>query len=263
MSVEPLFPIVFEDDDLLVLNKPAGLVCHPTKAGETSSLVGRIRLHLGRGGHLVNRLDRETSGLVLVAKTPETAGELGRIWRLGGVRKTYLAVVHGHLHPVAGEVDAPLGRDEKAMVAIKDRIREDGAAALTRFRVRKHFQRDEAKFSLVEVRPKTGRKHQIRIHLAFLGHPIVGDKLYGGDERLYLDFVRGRLSPEQRERLLLEHQALHASRLVFRRNDSVHVFTARPETEFRRFAALDGFHLWDARAGFPARPASRNTLPDS
>src|SRR5471032_1007794 len=97
--MEKLFDIIHEDDELLVVNKPAGLVCHPTKNGERSSLIGRARLHLGNSAppHLVNRLDRETSGVVIVAKKSEVAGELGKILESRAVEKEYLAIVHGHV----------------------------------------------------------------------------------------------------------------------------------------------------------------------
>src|SRR5271156_6404097 len=104
-----MFAIIHEDDDLLVVNKPAGLVCHPTKGDELSSLVGRVRLYLGAAGHLVNRLDRETSGVTVVAKNSIAAGELGKLWESRLVRKEYLAIVHGALRDDAGVIDFPLG----------------------------------------------------------------------------------------------------------------------------------------------------------
>src|SRR5215210_9187860 len=104
-----LFPVIHEDADLLVVNKPAGLVCHPTKTDERSSLIGRVRLHLGHGeGRLVNRLDRETSGLVLIAKSSQVAGELGKLIESGVVQKEYRAVVHGHIAQDELSIDAPL-----------------------------------------------------------------------------------------------------------------------------------------------------------
>ncbi len=114
-AVEKLFEIIFEDDELLVINKPAGLVCHPTKNGELSSLIGRTRLHLGNAAqpHLVNRLDRETSGVVVVAKNSEVAGELGKILESRAIEKEYLAIVHGQVREDHGLIDAPLGKDEK------------------------------------------------------------------------------------------------------------------------------------------------------
>ncbi len=232
-----LLDILHEDDELLVVNKPAGLVCHPTKGDATSSLIGRVRLHLGAGAraHLVNRLDRETSGVTLVAKTDAVARELRRLWESRAVEKLYLAIVHGHVQPDRGEICAPLGRDEHSPVAVKDCVRPDGLPALTRFEVLRRFERPEGAFTLLRVRPVTGRKHQIRIHLAHAGHPIVGDKLYGGDESLYLALVEGRLSEQQRARLLLPHQALHAAQVRWHWRGGEVAFSARPEAWFEAF----------------------------
>ncbi len=234
---ENLVTVVYQDADLLVLNKPAGLVCHPTKGGVYSSLISRARLWLGPGSspQMVNRLDRETSGLVLLARTPEAARELRRIWESRLARKEYLAIVRGQ--PVNGQglIEAPLGKDEGSSVVIKDCVRPDGAAAQTEYWVERTFSRPEGSFALVRVAPRTGRKHQIRIHLAWLGHPVVGDKLYGGDETAYLDFVYRRLSDEQRERLILPFHALHARVLEFRWRDVERRFEAEPEPWFTRF----------------------------
>src|SRR3954467_14429468 len=138
---EKLFPIIHEDDELLVINKPAGLVCHPTKTDEYSSLISRVRLHLGKESHpqLINRLDRETSGVTLVAKNNEVAREIRRIWERREVEKEYLAIVHGHVKEEHGLIDAPLGKDERSIVAIKDCVRADGAVARTEFRVIKRL----------------------------------------------------------------------------------------------------------------------------
>lgn len=135
--------IIFEDNDLLVVNKPAGLVCHPTKDGEWSSLIGRMRLYLGpaRLAHLVNRLDRETSGVVLAAKNPVAAGQLGKLWESRAVKKEYWAVVHGAVSNEAGVIDLPLGPDEASVVAVKNCVRADGAAAVTEYRVERRFRR--------------------------------------------------------------------------------------------------------------------------
>jgi hypothetical protein len=139
--LNPLFAILYEDDDLLVINKPAGLVCHPTKGDEYSSLISRVRLHLGTqaSAHLVNRLDRETSGVVLVAKNPAAAGELGKILESRAVEKEYLAIVHGHAAAEQGTIAAPLGKDEQSGVAVKDCVRADGAAAQTDYWVERRF----------------------------------------------------------------------------------------------------------------------------
>ena len=293
--LENLFDIIHEDAGLLVVNKPAGLVCHPTKSGEMSSLIGRARLYLlstsWRGEaerrrlnpqlstgavapHLVNRLDRETSGIVIIAKDSEIAGELGKLWETRVVQKEYLAIVHGLVRDNHGLIDVPLGRDERSRVAIKDCVRHDGTPAQTEYWVEQRFSRSlvgptcwsaltrgpssvaqplrrvdsafppvapstlnpqPSTYSLLRVIPRTGRKHQIRIHLAHLGHPIVGDKLYGGDEDLYLALVENRLTPEQLARLILPHQALHARAVRFLWRGQPMEFSCPPEPWFADF----------------------------
>lgn len=250
---DPLLQIIAEDEDLLVVNKPAGLVCHPTKDDEFSSLISRARLHLGKLSHpqLVNRLDRETSGITIIAKTDSAARELRRIWERREARKEYLAIVHGHLSPGHGVIDAPLGKDDSSRVAIKDCVRADGAPSMTEYWVEKLFVRERdlnetpadapasernLPFTLVKLAPLTGRKHQLRIHLAHIGHPILGDKLYSGDEDLYLALVEDRLTAEQRQRLLLPYQALHASLVSFVWKGEAQTFTAIAEAWFNNFS---------------------------
>jgi 23S rRNA pseudouridine1911/1915/1917 synthase len=230
--------VVHEDAELLVINKPAGLVCHPTKPDGYSSLISRVRDYLGPAAlpHLINRLDRETSGLVVVAKDPTTARALRRPWENRQVQKHYLAIVHGHLRESQGVIDAPLGKDEQSRVATKNCVREDGASARTEFTLQRSFTRSEGTFSLVHVRPLTGRKHQIRIHLAHIGHPIVGDKLYGDDESIYLDFVHGTLSSTQRAKLVFPNHALHAEQICFPWCGRPMVLRANPEPWFTEFA---------------------------
>lgn len=230
--------VVYEDDELLVIDKPAGLVVHPSKNGPHSSVIGRVRLHLGhQDGRLVNRLDRETSGLVLVAQSASVARDLGRLFAAGVVEKRYLAVVHGRLTG-SRVIDAPIGPDRNSPVAIRDCVRADGAAASTQVTGLGVLERDGWAFSVVDVRPRTGRKHQIRIHLAHAGHPIVGDKIYGPDETIYLRFVEDRMTTTDRCRLILEHQALAAVGLAFTWAGRAWRFEAPPGSELRAFAGL-------------------------
>jgi 23S rRNA pseudouridine1911/1915/1917 synthase len=240
--MQNLFTVIHEDADLLVLNKPAGLVCHPTKGDEFSSLISRVRLHLGGAtAHLVNRLDRETSGVTTVAKNSATAGVLGKLWEARAVEKEYLAIVHGHVREDHGVIDAPLGKDEASVIAVKDCVRADGAIATTEFFVERRFKKlstinyQPTDFSLLRVLPRTGRKHQIRIHLAHLGYPIVGDKIYGGEDDMYLALAQGRLTPEQQARLIFTNQALHARALRFEWRGERREFSCEPESWFTDF----------------------------
>jgi 23S rRNA pseudouridine1911/1915/1917 synthase len=238
MEPDTLLDILFESDRLLVVDKPAGLVCHPTKHGERSSLIGRVRLHLGHGeGRLVNRLDRETSGIVVLAKGADVASELGRLFVTGRVDKTYLAIVHGHLPRERLTIDAPIGSDDGSPVAIKGCVRTDGAHAETGVRRLRAIVHEAQPFSLVEASPRTGRKHQIRIHLAHVGHPIVGDKLYGSDEQRYLRLIANTLTAEDWRALHLRHHALHAARVSFTWRDREWAWQAPAPAEFRGFAA--------------------------
>jgi 23S rRNA pseudouridine1911/1915/1917 synthase len=208
--------VVDETADYLVLNKPGDLVCHPTVGDAYSSLIGRIRLYLqdepGSTPHFVNRLDRETSGLVLISKRPERHKEFCLGYEQA--RKTYLAVVQGS--PVAnqGVIDAALGPATGSLVRLKQAVVAQGKAARTAWEVLRRFERDGTPFALLAVRPETGRMHQIRVHLAHLGHPIVGDKIYGGDESCFVEALDHGWTPRLDKVLGARRHLLSATELA-------------------------------------------------
>jgi 23S rRNA pseudouridine1911/1915/1917 synthase len=191
--------ILYEDTDILAVNKPAGMTVHPSPGHATATLVNAILAHCddlsGIGGVLrpgiVHRLDRDTSGVILVAKNEAAHNGLARQLKARTIEKTYLALVEGTPKPAEGVIDAPIARDprNRQRMAIVDGGRE----SVTSYSVMERFRG----YSLVEARPKTGRTHQIRVHLAAIGHPIVGDRAYGKASQLV-----GR-------------QFLHAARIAF------------------------------------------------
>lgn len=232
--------ILFEDDRLFVVNKPGDFVCHPSKAGPWSSLVGAAREFLGLPAvHLIFRLDRETSGVVVFAKTPAMGRRLQIAAQDRRYAKAYLAVLHGELAAEA-EVDQPLGPDPTSPVAAKSGVVApgEGQPARTRFTPVARVPG----FTLARVTTETGRKHQIRAHAQWLGHPLVGDKIYGSDPRLFLEFVDGGWTPALAEKLLLPRQALHCAEIDLRPAGEPHVFRAPlpPDlADFCRGAGID------------------------
>ena len=236
--------ILFEDERLLVLNKPGDVVCHPSKAGPWSSLVGAAREHLGGGAvHLIFRLDRETSGVVLIAKDERTAQRLQRAALKRRYAKTYHAILVGEL-AAETTVDQPLGPDFSGPVVAKTGVvpPEQGKPATTRFTP----LAVGGGFTLARVTTETGRKHQIRAHAQWLGYPLVGDKIYGPDQRLYLEFIETGWTPALEGRLLLRRQALHCAEIDLTPAGEPHVFRAGLPEDLACFAL--------ARMGEAARP---------
>ncbi len=217
-------PIVAEGSDWLVVSKPPHLLVHPTRPGGPVTLLDHLRgwlaCELASGGQvsLIHRLDRETSGLMLVAKTSEAARRFSLEMMRGRIDKEYLALVWGWPEWDARTVDAPLlrqGEKTSSAIWLKRTIHPDGAPARTRFETLRRFERDGERFALVRALPETGRLHQIRVHLASTGHPVVGDKIYGPDEGCYLEFIETGWTPKLAQVLLLDRHALHAWRLTF------------------------------------------------
>jgi 23S rRNA pseudouridine1911/1915/1917 synthase len=230
-SITPITPplhfqIVDETDDYVVVDKPPFLLIHPTKPDCAPTLWKQLRellaFEIASGGQvsIVNRLDRETSGLVLVAKTATAARDFGLRMQRQQLRKEYLAIVWGWPEWEHKIVDAPLdrqGRHQRSAIWLKQMIHPAGTPALTQFRVERRFTKSTSfgdRFSLIRAFPHTGRTHQIRVHLSSLGHSIVGDKIYGPDEQLYLRFIETGWTPEFQEKLLLPRHALHSVKLA-------------------------------------------------
>jgi 23S rRNA pseudouridine1911/1915/1917 synthase len=220
--------IVEEFEDWLVVDKPALMQVHPSKPGDPNTLWHHLcdllsfeRVN-GGGVSIINRLDRETSGLTLVAKTRPAARSLCRQMEAHQIEKTYTAIVLGWPRQDRWEVDAPLLRQGLHMpsrIWLKQCIHSGGSAAQTRFEVLARLEERAAErrpFALVRAIPLTGRMHQIRVHLAASGHPLVGDKIYGPDEGCYLEFIETGWTESLQARLLLERHALHASGLLLK-----------------------------------------------
>lgn len=221
----PPFKLIAETTEFLVVDKPPFLEAHPTKPGGAWTLWDGLRellaYEIANGGQvsIINRLDRETSGLTIIAKTRAAARTLHRDMSERGITKEYLAVVWGCPERDEWEVDAPLlrlGSVEPFRIWLKQGIHEQGSPARTRFRVERRFSRKTSngrEFAIVRAFPETGRTHQIRVHLAHSGHAIVGDKIYGPDEGCYLEFIETGWTPSLAERLLLPRHALHSAGL--------------------------------------------------
>lgn len=225
IAVTPAFDVVWEDDGALVVNKAAPLLMHPVGNPDEPTLLGGVQAllayELACGGRvsLINRLDRETSGLVLIAKSAAAAHELGCAMMRHAVRKMYWAIVHGN--PVweracCAEPLLPMWQVAPTQVRVRQACHPAGRPCHTDVRVLRRMppRGSMPAMSLLECMPLTGRMHQIRAHLAYLGHPIVGDKIYG-DETRYLRFVESGFSPELLRELLLPRHALHAAGLEF------------------------------------------------
>ena len=239
----PDFRIVDETDDYIVVDKPPLLLVHPSKPTGARTLWGELRnllaFEIANGGQvsIVNRLDRETSGLVLVAKTAAAARHFGLLMQQQRIAKEYLAIVWGWPAWDTEVVDAPIARQGvhgPSAIYLKQTIHSLGAEARTELCVEQRFARGSDHFALARAKPLTGRTHQIRVHLALVGHPIVGDKIYGPDEQLYLRFIQTGWTPELEHTLLLPRHALHSAKL---RIDALGEWTSALPPDLAQFAS--------------------------
>ncbi len=194
----PLCP-VFEDDDILIINKQPGLIVHPTKGHPSGTVANALMYYMEKTGkpfkiRFVNRLDMDTSGLLVVAKNAYCQNDYTRQMKENLVEKRYIAIVKGLVESDSGIIDLPIGRPDPENV--RRGVMENGAPSVTHYKVLERFPKKG--YTLVELLLETGRTHQIRVHMSHIGHPVLGDWLYGGDNIL-----------------LIERQALHAAKLSF------------------------------------------------
>ncbi|HEY7724023.1 MAG TPA: RluA family pseudouridine synthase [Anaeromyxobacteraceae bacterium] len=210
------FAVVHDDGALVAVDKPAGLPVHPTAryALHTFTALARERFP-GRKIDPAHRLDRETSGLLACGGAPPLTARLKSAFARGRVEKTYLALALGAPRAEAFEVDAPLRLSGASRVRLRMHVDREGLPSRTGFEVMgRRRTPDGAPVALLACRPRSGRQHQIRAHLLHAGLPLLGDKIYGPDEEIFDRFTRGEMTDEDRERLRLPRQALHAWRLA-------------------------------------------------
>jgi len=234
--------VVYEDDDLAVVNKPAGMMVHAgsgatddarSRGTLVNALLHRFQTLSSTGGELrpgiVHRLDKQTSGLIVVAKNDRAHAALGAMFAGRRVEKTYIALVHGAVAREKGTVSAALSRDPVRRTRMTTRPSEHARSAVSHFKVLRRLDKRFGKFTLVSVRIETGRTHQIRVHMASIGHPVVGDTIYGGaaqlkdQQALQAAPSRAARRESEPETLRLGRNFLHAARLEF-----AHPLTGKP-----------------------------------
>jgi 23S rRNA pseudouridine1911/1915/1917 synthase len=252
----PLEPfLIAQHADFVVVAKPPDLLSHPTRPDGKPSLLGWLQARFpGEFVALVNRLDRETSGTVLVARSAEAASQLGALTMRREIRKHYLALVLGRVEAEHGAIDAPIGRLgispenpiwlRQGVIGPDDPLGRKSAAARTEFwRLVASGPDAPNPLSLLRLQAHTGRLHQLRVHLASIGHPVIGDKIYGPDPNLYLKFIAEGWTGEHQRMLGLSRHALHAHELQFPWNGEPLDFSAPLPDDLRDLlhSRLPGF----------------------
>ena len=204
-------PILARGPGWLAVDKPAGIVVHPVNAVRENSLIRMLRRQQGADGlRLVHRLDRETSGVLLVAEDSAAASALSTAFERGRVHKEYLAAVAGETAREEGTISFPIGEGDRSRVFVRREVTAGGERAVTRWRVERRL----SGATLLRLFPETGRRHQLRVHLAAIGHPILGDILYGRPDADYLDLVNG-IRDARHDDGGPTRQLLHCARLAF------------------------------------------------
>ncbi len=240
------FRILDESEDWIVVEKPAPLIVHPTNDKQEPTLLDGLRqlflYEVANGCELriVNRLDRETSGIVLVAKTLAATQELGWIFERRQAKKQYLAIIHGWPEENAWACEEPIlraGEIAPSAIWVRQIIHPQGRECRTSFQVERRFERAGEKFSLVRCFPETGRMHQIRVHLAHAGFPIVGDKIYSNGGAGYLKWLETGWTNELERELILPRQALHATALEISWKGRLVKWESPPSLDLQEFMA--------------------------
>jgi 23S rRNA pseudouridine1911/1915/1917 synthase len=217
--------IVYEDNRIVIVNKAAGMVVHPAAGNYEGTLVNALLFHFEKSGGegldpvrlgLVHRLDKDTSGLLVVAKDERALAYLQKHLKKRNIKRVYKALVWGNIYPEKGTIDLPVGRSEKDRKIMRVNPRQ-GRDAITHFEVIERFKGCD----LLSVRLETGRTHQIRVHLSYYGHPVVGDPAYGGRSKYLKRLSKNQITEMSPVLGILQRQALHASQLSMPHPDDV------------------------------------------